>query len=180
MSGHRTTLLAGVADPRRCELIVDLLRLSADPHSTAGSEHVKGDHGAVNIRPHEKRCQLRHHGLKCTCWMRSLDELARCLRLMRQTERRLWYQVHERYIAAQRKPAMVTIRKGRPVLEQNQQPVSLVNREDLNRKGDGQTRMLLETWRPGLNPALVDEGVRWLAVTFQGSPELPVNLKEAA
>lgn len=167
-------------DPRRQELIIELLRLAADPFGFSAQEGVSGDDGSVNIRTHEPSCTLRQHGLRCTCWLASLDELHRCLRLMRTDNRRCWYQVHERYIAARRQPKLVHVKNGRPQLEPNQHAIGLVIRDDLNSRGDGITRLLVETWREGLNDRLILEGVQWLADTYQGSPQLPQVLLKAA
>lgn len=169
---------------RRSELIIELLRLSADPLGAAAAwEGVRGSGQAPPIRPHEPRCQFagkRATGQTCTCWLRSLDELQRCLRLMRKTQRPLWYAVYERYIAATRKPTLVTVKHGRPQLEPNQTAVSLVNRTDLNKRGDGTTRLIVESWRSGLDQDRIGMGVVWLAAHFQGQPELPLDLLHAA
>src|SRR5207253_638304 len=100
-------------------LVVALLRLRADGGPSAAREGVRGDDGSVPIQTHATDCRLRHSGLRCTCWMRSLDELSRCLRLMRnggrsshsdewtdeaKLLRRQWSAVHERYVAAERRP----------------------------------------------------------------------------
>ena len=170
--------------PRRLEIITDLLRLAADPHSTAAAwEGVKGSGTALPIRPHEPHCALASRtasGRSCTCWLRSLDELHRCLRTMRAVQRPLWYAVYERYVAATRKPTLVTVKAGRPQLGQNQQALSLVNRADLSKRGDGQTRLLVETWRPALKPERIQQGVVWLADAFQGPLQLPLDLYHAA
>lgn len=189
MSGQRTGQRVPV--DRRSELIIELLRLSADPLGAAAAwEGVRGSGQAPPIRPHESHCPLVEsadkdpsavpRAMRCTCWLRSLDELHRCLRLMRKTQRPLWYAVYERYIAATRKPTLVTVKHGRPQLEPNQTAVSLVNRTDLNKRGDGTTRLIVESWRSGLDQDRIGMGVVWLAAHFQGQPELPLDLLHAA
>lgn len=166
---------------RREQLLVELLRLAADPHSHAAAwEGVRGTGNAIPIRPHEPRCHLNTAGLGCTCWLRSLDELHRCLRLMRKTQRPLWYAVTERYVMADRRPRTVLVRHGHPRLEPNQQQIGLVNRADLNKRGDGTTRILVETWRPGIRADRVRYGLEWLSDTFGGPLELPVERNLAA
>lgn len=183
MADTRSTA-SPVALDRRSELIVELLRLSADPHGAAAAmEGIRGTGNALPIRPHEPRCQLAGRaarGSVCTCWLRSLDELERCLTAMKDEWRPAWYAVVHRYRLATRQPKIVTVKHGRPMLEPNQSPVSLVNRADLNKRGDGRTRLIVETWRAGLDTSWADRGVVWLADRFQGRPELPLDLLHAA
>lgn len=169
---------------RREELIVGLLR-----NNDLGSlrEGVRGDDGAVGLLPHEAKCQLRVRDLRdvpgqvrCTCWLKSIAELARCLRLMRQTQRPLWYAVHERYVACERRPMLLQVRNNQPLITGNMEVIGLVNKIALNTKGHGVTRILVETWRPGLDPHRITQGVAWLAGEFRGAPELPRELVEAA
>lgn len=165
---------------RRQQLIIQLLRLAADPHQLgAALEGIPGTGTALPIRPHEPHCHLTTHG-HCTCWLTSLDETHRCLRTMRHTQRPLWYAIHERYVAATRKPTLIQVRRGRPILEPHQTALSLISRTDLDRHGNGTTRILIETWRPGLNPDRITAGLTWLTDNFHGNPQLPLDLLHAA
>lgn len=181
-----------MVDERRRELLVELLRLSSDPTAIGAAwEGVRGTGQAIPIRPHEPRCLLsetahaakssrREPGNRCTCWIRHLDELERALARLKQQDRACWYAVIHRYRLCTRRPTIVQVRGGRPQLEPNQQTVGTVNRLDLNRRGDGTSRMLVETWRAGLNPEFVGRGLDLLAGLFQGQPELPLDIYKAA
>lgn len=160
--------------------LVELLRVAGDPSAFNTLDGVRGDGGAPPIRSHSPACLLRKHGLRCSCWLRSLDELHRCLRVMRNDRRRLWFHLHERYVAAERRPLRVPVRHGRPVLGPNQQAVGLVNRADLNTHGNGVTRILVEQWNPRVNETLAAAGLVWLSDVFRGVPEVPVELMEHA
>jgi hypothetical protein len=164
---------------RREELIVALLRNHDLGAST--KEGVRGDDGSVALLPHSSTCRMRTAApARCTCWLRGLAELERCMRLMRQQQRHLWLAVHERYVAVIRKPLDVQVSHWQPLVGENIEVIGLLNKTDLNKRGDGNSRVLVEMWRQGVNPNDVVAGIRWLAATFEGSPELPVELLEAA
>jgi hypothetical protein len=177
-------------------LIVELLRLRAEGLNDV-REGVSGDGGSVPIRSHGADCQLRRSGLRCSCWVRSLDELARCIRLMMaggrsshnepwtaeaKTIRRQWSAMHKRYVIAERRPMTVAVVKGRPSHPGNMLVLGLVNRTDLDKKGSGVTRVLCETWKDDVDIDLAAAGVRWLASAFRGPLNLPRELlvKDAA
>lgn len=172
-------------------LVVELLRLRADGLLDV-RENVKGDGGSVPIRSHAADCKLRHSGLRCSCWLRSLDELARCLRVMhggpdqvRTPEglrlRRLWSNVHRRYIAAERRPMVVKVRAGKPVPAPGREVIGLVNSLDLDKRGNGETRLLCEVWAADVDLQLAAEGVAWISRHFRGAINLPRELvREAA
>jgi hypothetical protein len=167
-------------DPRRQELLIQLLRLAADPHAYGAAwEGIAGTGQAIPIRPHEPRCQLTNndsHTTTCTCWLRSLDELHRCLRTMRNQQRPLWYAITERYVLADRRPRLVHFKNRRPQLEPNQELFAGVTASalDLNRRGDGYARLQVETWRPGISKQRVQLGLAWLSAEFKQPLELPV------
>lgn len=177
-----------VADSRvgqREALIVSLLR-NHDLGVSSLAEGVKGDSGSVGLLPHAARCKMRTGNTRverprCTCWLRSVRELERCLSVMRETRRPLWWHVHERYVQATRKPMLVKVSHWQPLVDHSHvEVIGLLNKSDLSKRGDGETRVLVELWRPGVDPLRVRQGVQWLAETFQGSPELPVELLQAA
>ena len=172
-------------------LVVELLRLRADGLMDV-REGVRGDGGSVPIRSHAADCKLRHSGLRCSCWLRSLDELTRCLRVMRGTPdamhtpeglrlRRLWSHTHRRYIAAERRPMVVKVRAGKPIPAPGREVIGLVNSLDLDKRGNGETRLLCEVWAADVDLALAAEGVQWIARNFKGPLNLPKSLlREAA
>ena len=125
----RTSQLGPQDSPRRIELITELLRLSADPLSIAAAwEGVKGSGTALPVRPHEPRCSLTgrgHAGNRCTCWLRSLDELGAALARLKETNRPCWYAVNHRYRLATRQPRDIRFKAGRPQLELNQHAIGL-------------------------------------------------------
>lgn len=165
---------------RRRGLVVELLRLHADPLAFGGArEGVRGDGGSAPIRPHERHCRLVTGLGPCTCWMRSLDELTRLLKRQRDEARPLWFAVAERYLLAIRKPTLVVVRRGIPQVLATQQVVGLVNRTDLNKRGDGICRILVESWDP-VDMGQVELGVGWLEAEFQGPLEIPLELLQAA
>lgn len=175
---------------RREELIVQMLRSwdLLDPAAASGVRSTDGSR--VPLLGHEPHCLLLHavarldkdrnHAV-CTCFVAAMQELTRCLRLMRAEERRLWFHVHARFIAAERRPLLVHVKHGRPQLEANVQLVGLVDSQALNKRGDGIVRVLVERWNPRADAKLAALGVEWLAGRFVGSPQLPLALtKEAA
>lgn len=170
---------------QREHLIVSLLR-NYDLGASSMREGVKGDDGSVGLLPHAGNCRMRTGNAlvakpRCTCWLRSVKELERCLSVMRETRRPLWWHVHERYVQAIRKPMNVKVSHWQPLVDHGHvEVIGLLNKTDLNKRGDGETRVLVELWRPGVDPLRVTQGVAWLAETFNGSPELPVELLRAA
>lgn len=166
-------------------LIVGLLR-NHDLGSSSLREGVRGDSGSVGLLPHAGYCRMRTGNAliqrpHCTCWLRSVRELERCLSVMKETKRPHWWHVNERYVQAIRKPLTVKVSRWQPLVDHTQvEVIGLLNKTDLNKRGDGETRVLVEMWRPGIDPLRVTEGVTWLAATFNGSPELPVELLRAA
>jgi hypothetical protein len=159
---------------RRRQLLVELLRLHADPLAFgAALEGFRGSGSALPIRPHERHCRLVTGLGPCTCWLRSDDELGRVLRRQRHERRTLWCAVAERYLLAVRKPTFVVVRRGVPQLRPGQEAIGLVKREDLNRSGDGMTRILVESWRP-VDEGDLEAGVEWLVEEFTGPLELPL------
>ena len=165
---------------QRCRLIVELLR-SLELASSRSRDGVRGGGDGFPMLPHSDRCLIHVTApARCSCWLKSVAELQRCLRLMYRQERRLWRACYERYVAAERRPREVIVRRGRPVVPANWQVVGLLNRTDLNKRGDGTTRVLVESWRGDVLESDWDRGVRWLAEAFDGAPQLPVEFLEMA
>lgn len=164
---------------KREENIIGLLR-NYDLATAHRREGISSDTGAVPGLPHSDRCLIRRHGLRCSCWLKSVAELERCLRTQRVEKRELWYAVWARYIEAQRRPITITVHHGKAVIPPHTEIIGLIRREDLNRRGDGTTRVLAEQWSSTVRLERVTLGVTWIADRFNGQPELPIELLATA
>ena len=166
---------------QREKLIVQLLRNLDLAGARSGDQIRGGTSSATPGLPHETRCRIhRSAPPKCDCWLRSVAELQRCLRMMYREERRLFRAVYERFVVCDRRPRTVRVKASRPVVAGNVEVIGLLNGQDLNRRGDGETRVLVEVWRADVRAADVDAGVAWLAGVFRGPLQVPVELLEAA
>ena len=165
---------------QRERLIVELLR-SLELAAGRSRDGVPGGGDGFPMLPHSDRCLIHVTApARCSCWLKSVAELQRCLRLMYGIERTLFRAVYERYVNAERRPREVIVRRGRPVVPSNWQVLGLLNRTDLNKRGDGTTRVLVESWRPDVLEANWTAGVTWLSAAFNGAPQLPVEFLEMA
>lgn len=165
---------------QRERIIVELLRLHQQPFAFTSLQGARGDDGAVPVRSHEPHCRFRVQAGRCTCWLRSLDEVHRCLRELRKRDRGLWYAVTERYVMAVRQPRTVRVVRYEPRPPENWEVIGLVNKLDLDSHGTGDSRLLVESWRGGVDLSRAAAGVRWLSEAFVGSPMLPVEVAKAA
>ena len=171
---------------QRERLVVELLRnLSYAVGSSAGASNAHGATGdRLALQQHEQRCPVMASGDKpggaCCCWIASVTELKRCLRELYKAERRLFWQVYERYVVCDRRPRTVIVKAGKRRIEHFDGDCFEVL--TLLPRGNGVTRALVETWRGDVQPELVAAGVAWIAGAFRGSPQLPNEwrIEEAA
>ena len=166
---------------QRERLVVELLRNMRHADEGAGLSGVRGsDSSRLPLAPHEKGCRWMSQGDTCNCWLRSVTELKRCLRELYKAERRLFWQVYERYIVCDRRPRTVIVKGGKRRIEHFDGDCFEVL--TLLPRGNGVTRALVETWRGDVQPDLVTAGVVWIADNFRGSPQLPSEwrVEEAA
>lgn len=110
-------------------------------------------------------------------------ELERCLRVMRGSERRLWWHTFERYYAPRVRRQLVPFKHGHPVLS----PFEALFGESQSKAKRSKNRVytelrLVESWSPRVDATIANEGVVWLAGRlFDGGPLfLPTELMEAA
>lgn len=110
-------------------------------------------------------------------------ELERSLRLMRRTERTLWWHTFERYYSPKLRRKLVPFKYGQPILS----PCEALYGESASKAKRAKNRVytelrLVEYWSPRVNLKLADQGLAWLAgEMFKGGPLfLPADLLEAA
>ena len=170
---------------QRERLVVELLRnLSYAVGTSAGASNSHGATGdRVALQAHEPTKRDKHGKVvggcrfltdasqPCSCWIASVTELKRCLRELYKAERRLFWQVYERYIVCDRRPRTVIVKAGKRRVEHFDGDCFEVL--TLLPRGNGVTRALVETWRGDVQPELVSAGVAWIAGAFRGSPQLP-------
>lgn len=166
---------------QRERLIVELLRnLGYAVNQSAGAKNAHASTGdRVALQQHEQSCRWMLHGQTCTCWIRSVTELQRCLRHMYGAERPLFRAVYERYVNCDRRPRTVIVKGRTTRVDGCDKPFEVLT---LLPRGNGVTRALVETWRADIQPRNITAGVGWLASEFKGSPQLPTEwrIEEAA
>jgi hypothetical protein len=120
-------------------------------------------------------------------------ELELRMRELRAESWAWWMSVVERYVACERRPRVVQVRHGRPVAvrgmevlgalperQHGPEPAGLEPVEPdslhVSRKGEGQARMVVESWSARAVESDWLAGVAWLANAFTGPLELPSEM----
>jgi hypothetical protein len=103
-------------------------------------------------------------------------ELELRMRELRAESFAWWMSVVERYVVCERRPRAVLVKEGRPVRVACQEILGLVSRTDLNHRGTGVSRALVESWSERAVESDWLAGVAWLATVFTGPLELPSEM----
>ena len=108
----------------------------------------------------------------------SYGELERCLRLMRERRRHLYWHVAERFIRCRYRLTQGCSECRPPQAT----PYGVFH----NHKVSGKLRkiprtdIIEESWNPRVIVEMVDRGVAWLSADFRGTPFLPTDVFKQA
>lgn len=176
----------------RSRVIVELLRNLTLASESAGPSGVRSSTGErVPLLPHEASCRIHRDTeigkLRCDCWLASVRELQRCLRVMYRDHRKLFRAVYERYVNCDCRPRTVTF-KTVTVARREEQRLTIGGYDGpfevltLLPRGNGSVRARVETWRTDIQATDIDSGLAWLSEAFDGHPRLPREwrIEEAA
>jgi hypothetical protein len=168
----------GAVVTRREALIVQLLRARGFAEPGGGGQPAGYHDAGVALLPHDERCRINTSNgrLRCSCWLRSLAELERRLAELRVEERKLWEAVHARFVACERRPRVVYVKRGRPLPVAGWEVLGLVDRTQLNTHGTGSCRLLVESWDSRVSEAEWTAGISWLSERFRGPLNLPAEM----
>jgi hypothetical protein len=183
----------------RTDVIVQLLERMHELLDPVRAGNGDGQTGML-LMPHSPDCAVtRSSPPRCSCALRSLVELERLLRVMRDSghdplnvlpsgervsTRTLWWNLNERYLRCETALREVTWRSGRWQLSHGSvvaQPggweQALVAERSRRRQRGIPVRVLVVTWHPGVDEARVAAGVGWLAANW-GLPVEPMLPRE--
>lgn len=139
-----------------------------------------GSEERAAIRGHARGCGV-FSSLRCSCWLRSVDELDRCLRTLRASRPDVYRHVEARYgqtVKARRRH--VRFRAGHWLGLQANEAV-LIPRFDERSKGRVGERervydeILLVRWPHWVRAGTAEEGLEMIEREFHGTPALPAE-----
>lgn len=126
-----------------------------------------GDMGAGSDYPDSR--PLQYHPL----WLQgSFFELARCLLLMRDEEKHLYWNVAERYLRATTRITMGCPGCGKATSE----GIRHSHHDGMRARRFDRGRIVEHRWHPRVDLAKVDAGISWIAAEHRGPPYLPTEL----
>lgn len=171
--------------PKRVAILERMLFVLTDVQATLRTGG-GGDQGHATLRLHDRRCRLHTVGLRCSCWVKSFDELERCLKRMHSLGRQ--QSVHYEHRPGETRTislhtAWWHTRAWYVDVEWRSQPVVRRVAAKGGRKRqvtDPNRRIRVPVRHPDAREQKALAGVVWIASQFQGEPCLAAEMVEAA